>query len=314
MKALFLDSTGGVENLHLRKIQKPLVHKHEVLIEVKALSINPVDVKVREDDELLKMITSKEPPEILGWDIAGVVTDRGRDVDQFKIGDRVFGMINFPGEGKGYAEFVACSSGQIAKIPDDVSFEEAAATTLAALTALQTLNISQVKKNDKVLIHAGSGGVGHFAIQIAKYLGAKVIATSSSAHKDLILNLGADRHLDYKKCDFEKELADVDFILDTIGGETLEKSVRIAAPGGKIITLISPDIPVSVATEAEKNNVNLRFYMVRSNGNDMKTLSRLLKQKKVKPHIFKIFKFEEIADAHKQIETHHTVGKVIIKM
>jgi len=161
MKAIILEQAGGVENLITAEINQPSIKENEVLVEVKAIGINPVDYKVRANEEVLHMIYGPQRPAILGWDIAGVVVSLGSGVSNFQVGDRVFGMVNFVGAGQAYAEFVAAPVNHLAKIPAAVSFTDAAATTLAALTALQVLK-GKVKKDDRVLIHAGSGGVGHF--------------------------------------------------------------------------------------------------------------------------------------------------------
>jgi NADPH:quinone reductase-like Zn-dependent oxidoreductase len=179
MKAYILNEAGGVENLILSEVEQPSPKADEVLVEVKAISINPVDVKVRPVEEALNMIVGADRPVILGWDIAGTVTVVGEDVTLFKPGDCVFGMVNFPGHGKCYAEYVAAPEAHLARMPGNISFEGAAAITLAALTALQVLQ-PRIKRGNRVLIHAGSGGVGHFAIQIAKHLGAHVVTTSSA--------------------------------------------------------------------------------------------------------------------------------------
>ncbi|NLD51220.1 MAG: alcohol dehydrogenase catalytic domain-containing protein, partial [Clostridiaceae bacterium] len=165
MQAYLLHKAGGIDNLILSEIDKPTLKSNEVLIEVKAISINPVDVKIRELPDLLDQVYGTDRPLILGWDIAGVVTEVGQNVTDFETGDKVFGLVNFPGHGNAYAEYVAAPAEHLVKIPKDTSFAEAAAATLAALTALQVLE-PRIKAGDKVLIHAGSGGVGHFAVQI----------------------------------------------------------------------------------------------------------------------------------------------------
>ncbi|MBT8448210.1 MAG: NADP-dependent oxidoreductase, partial [Gammaproteobacteria bacterium] len=202
MKAYLLNEAGGVENLVLSNIEKPRIKVNEVLVETKAISINPVDVKVRKADEVLTLIMgTEERPVIPGWDISGTVVAVGEEVSEFEVGNRVFGMVNFPGQGKGYAEYVASPASHLAIMPEKATFEEAAATTLAALTALQVLK-PRVNEGDRILIHAGSGGVGHFAIQIAKALGAHVISTSSAKNRDFIMSLGADEHIDYREQKF----------------------------------------------------------------------------------------------------------------
>lgn len=313
MKAYVLNKTGGVENLVLSEIEKPAPTADEVLVEIKAISINPVDVKTRAAQELLAMIVGTEPPVILGWDIAGKVVEVGENVTQFAPGDSVFGMVNFPGEGKAYAEYVAAPGDQLAKIPVDTSFEDAAATTLAPLIALQVLQ-PRVKRGDRVLIHAGSGGVGHFAIQIAKHLGAYVVSTASAKNRDFIMALGADQHIDYEQHKFEEVVSDIDFVLDTMGADVLINSLKVVKNGGKVVSLPGPEFPQEVKPYAQKHNIDVSFVLVESNGADMNTLKGMLAEGVLKPHVSKVFPFEKLAAAHLQLETGRTVGKVVVKL
>lgn len=311
MKTIILEKAGGVENLKIAETEQPIIKDNEVLVKVKAIGVNPVDFKVRGNEEVLSMINGEQRPAIIGWDIAGIVTSTGKNVTQFNAGDNVFGMINFPGSGKAYAEYVAAPENQLAKIPADISFETAAATTLAALTALQVLK-TRVKTNDRVLIHAGSGGVGHFAIQIAKSLGAHVITTSSGKNKDFVLSLGADRHIDYRTEAFQDILSDIDFVFDMFNGETLLNSVKVVKDGGHIISLPTPNFSEEIKNLAKKRNVDVSFLMVQSNGDDMNTLAKLLKDGSLKPHISNTFSFENMAKAHLQLESGRTLGKVVV--
>ena len=314
MKAYMLDEAGGVENLVLSEIDKPDIKADEVLVETKAISINPVDVKVRVADELLTMILGTEDrPVILGWDISGTVAAVGEAVSGVEIGDRVFGMVNFPGQGKAYAGYVAAPAGHLAKMPEKLTFEEAAATTLAALTALQVLR-PRVKKGDRVLIHAGSGGVGHFAIQIAKGLGAYVIPTASAGNREFILSLGADEHIDYRAQKFDEVLSDIDFVLDGMGGAVLANSLKVVRDGGRIVSLPTHQFPEDLQSAADKRNVELEFILVQSSGEDMHTLKAMLEAGKLKPHVSKTFPFEKMADAHRQIESGRTIGKIVVTM
>jgi NADPH:quinone reductase-like Zn-dependent oxidoreductase len=312
MKAHLLNEAGGVENLVLGDMEQPNPKANEVLVEIKAISINPVDVKARAAGELLDMIVGNERPVILGWDIAGKVTAIGANVTQFEPGDSVFGMVNFPGHGKAYSEYVAAPESHLAKMPPNTSFEDAAATTLAALTALQVLQ-PWVKKGDRVLIHAGSGGVGHFAIQIAKHLGAYVVSTSSTNNREFVLSLGADEHIDYRQQKFEEVVSDIDFVLDGMGGEVLTNSLKVVKDGAEIISLPTSEFPEEVSAYAEQHNIDVSFLMVQSNGTDMNTLKGMLETGVLNPHVSKTFAFEEMADAHAQIESGRTVGKVIVK-
>ena len=313
MKAYILNEAGGVENLILSEVEQPSPKADEVLVEVKAISINPVDVKVRPVEEVLNMIVGADRPVILGWDIAGTVKVVGEDVTLFKPGDCVFGMVNFPGHGKCYAEYVAAPESHLARMPGNISFEGAAATTLAALTALQVLQ-PRIKRGNRVLVHAGSGGVGHFAIQIAKHLGAHVVTTSSAKNRDFVISLGADEHIDYRGQKFEEVASDIDFVLDGMGGEVLKNSLKVVKDGGGIVSLPTLEFPEEVKAYAEQHNIDVSFVMVQSNGSDMNTLKQLVEAGSLKPHVSKTFPFVELADAHKQIETGRTVGKAVVTM
>ncbi|MBT2160622.1 NADP-dependent oxidoreductase [Zobellia barbeyronii] len=313
MKAIILEEAGGPENLHLAEVEKPSIKNNEVLVAVKAISLNPADVKPKYVDKMLTMMYGEKRPVILGWDIAGTVTEVGDDVTNLKVGDKVFGMVNFPGVGNAYAEFVAAPEAHLAIMPANVSFEEAAATTLAALTALQILS-GRVNKGDKVLIQAGSGGVGHFSIQIAKNMGAYVITTSSAKNKDFVLSIGADEHIDYHAQKFEEVLTDIDFVLDTLGGKVLENSVKVLKQGGTLFTTLDKKLPEEANTIVADKNLSINNILVHSSAEDMNILKGLLENGSLKPNIYKTFAFENMADAHTEVEKGRTVGKVIVTL
>jgi NADPH:quinone reductase-like Zn-dependent oxidoreductase len=314
MKAYLLNQAGGVENLALSDIEKPRIKADEVLVETKAISINPVDVKVRAHEGAINMIVgTEERPVILGWDISGVVAEVGAAATGLAVGDKVFGMVNFTGQGKAYAEFVAAPAGQLAKMPEGCSFEDAAATTLAALTALQVLR-GRVKAGDRVLIHAGSGGVGHFAIPIAKKIGAHVITTSSANNRDFCLSRGADEHIDYREQKFTEVLSGIDFVLDGMGGQVLEDSIQVVKAGGKIVSLPTHVFDDDLQAQADAAGVALEFVMVHSSGEDMNTLKGMLEDGTLKPHVSVTFPFEKLPDAHRQIESGRTVGKAVVTL
>ncbi|MEP2240017.1 MAG: NADP-dependent oxidoreductase [Maribacter sp.] len=313
MKAVLLKQAGGPENLYVDNIDKPSIKENEVLVAVKAISLNPADVKPKYNDEMLGMMYGEERPIILGCDIAGTVTEVGTAVTNFKVGDNVFGMVNFPGVGNAYAEFVAAPETHLAVMPSNVSFTEAAATTLAALTALQILS-GKINKGNKVLIQAGSGGVGHFAIQIAKAMGAYVITTASAKNKDFVMSIGADEAIDYHTQNFEDILTDLDFVLDTQGGKVLENSVDVLRKGGTVITTVAPDLSDKKKALAEKENKTVSNILVHSSDQDMNTLKGMLENREIKPHIYKTFPFEKMADAHTEVEKGRTVGKVIVTL
>ncbi|UII24696.1 NADP-dependent oxidoreductase [Fulvivirga maritima] len=312
MKAIVLEKGGGVEELKHKEIDKPAIQENEVLIKVKALGINPVDVKTRSGKAFYSKLEGDDLM-ILGWDVAGVVEAVGSAVAKFKEGDAVFGMVNFPGHGKAYAEYVASPADHLALKPEKISFEEAAASTLAALTAYQDLvHQANVQAGQRVVVHAAAGGVGHFAVQIAKSLGAYVIGTSSAGNKDFVLELGADEHIDYKAKNFEEVAKDIDLVIEIVGGENIKRSVNTVKPGGKLVSNLG--FNDEAAALAEKRGVDGKNYLVQSSGEDMDQLADLLATGKVKAHVFKTFAFDELAEAHLQVETGHTRGKVVVTL
>lgn len=315
MKAIVLENFGGVKNLVYKNIEIPTIKEDEVLVKIKAIGINPVDIKVRNRQAPLAEDLKIYTPLILGWDISGEVIKIGNKVTDFKIGDEVFGMINFVGHGKAYAEYVAAPANQLALKPKNITHIEAAASCLAALTAWQAFHhYGKLRPKDKVLIHASAGGVGHFAIQIAKYIGAYIIASSSANNRDFTLQLGADEHIDYKTTSFEKLLHDIDFVLEAIGGENFQKSVSVLKPFGSIVTLPSGHTKEDELKAKEKNLHAYYFMSVFSNKNDIESIAHLLERNILKPHISKVFDFNEIHKAHLEIETGRTVGKIVVQI
>jgi len=311
MKAIVLKEAGNVDNLAYVELAKPTINDGEVLIKVIAISINPVDVKSRAGKGVYGRIKT-ENPLILGWDISGIVEETKSSA--FKVGDEVFGMVNFPGHGKAYAEFVAAPANQLALKPKNISFEDAAASTLVALTAYQALvHHANVQQGQNVLVHAASGGVGHIAVQIAKYLGAKVTGTSSPKNKDFVLSLGADSHIDYHVFDWKSAGRTFDFVLDTIGGDNIDHSLEVTKEGGSIIS-IPTGLNEDVTSKAESKGVKGYFILVQSSGDDMKQIASLLESGAVKPHVSRSFPFEQMRAAHLEQETGRTVGKIAITL
>lgn len=313
MKVIILKQPGGVENLIEVNKDVPTINDGEVLVQVKAISINPVDVKSRKGGGIYGRL-KEESQLILGWDISGIVAETSPSVTKFKKGDEVFGMINFPGHGKAYAEFVAVKASDLALKPANISHREAAAATLAALTAYQALvKHVTIKKGDRVLIHSAAGGVGHYAVQIAKYLGAYVVGTASAANRDFVLSIGADEHIDYQTRRFEKETRDIDFVLDTIGGDNIDRSLEIIKNGGAIISIPS-GLNAEVVEKAKARGITGTFMLVSSNGEDMQKLAELLQKGIIKSHVSAEFPFHEMGKAHLQVETGKTRGKVVVSV
>ncbi|ROH92651.1 NADP-dependent oxidoreductase [Chryseobacterium cucumeris] len=315
MKAVIVNEAGGVENLQFTEIDKPVIGNDEVLVKVVSVSINPVDVKSRAYEGVLNWIFEEKRPVILGWDISGEVVETGKSVTDFKSGDEVFGMVNFFGKGNAYAEYVAAPAAHLALKPQNITHQQAAAASMAASTAYQALvDVAGIKKGSKVLVHAASGGVGHFAVQMAKHFGAYVIGISSGKNKEFVLSLGADEHIDYTTENFYEKVQDADIIIDTLQGKALSDSVDIVKENGIIITLPTPEIPEDIALRARQKKVNIEFMMVQSKKETAEAISGLLKQEALKPFVYKTFPFEDIALAHLEVETSRVAGKVIVNL
>ncbi|QCR21348.1 NADP-dependent oxidoreductase [Pontibacter sp. SGAir0037] len=306
MKAIVLKDT----KLQLEEINAPSIAANQVLVKVKAISINPVDVKTGQGKAFYNQIKD-ESPVIVGWDISGEVAEVGPDVTRFKVGDAVFGMVNFPGHGKAYAEYVAAPEDHLALKPAAISHEEAAAATLAALTAWQVLvTKAKLQAGQKVLIHAAAGGVGHYAVQIAKHLGAFVIGTSSASKKDFIMSLGADQHIDYTSQQFEEVVQDADVVLDSLGPGNVARSIETLKKGGIVISILgfSPENE----QKAKDKGVEGFGYLVASNGDDMRSLAKLLETGEMKSVVSHTFRFEQMQEAHDQVNSGKTQGKVVV--
>jgi NADPH:quinone reductase-like Zn-dependent oxidoreductase len=315
MKAVILNEAGSVENLQFTEIDKPVIGNDEVLVKVVSISINPVDVKSRAYEGVLNWIFEEKRPVILGWDISGEVVETGKNVTDFKKGDEVFGMVNFFGKGNAYAEYVAAPAAHLALKPQNINHQQAAAASMAASTAYQALvDVAKIKKGNKVLVHAASGGVGHFAVQMAKYFGAYVIAVSSGKNKEFVLSLGADEHIDYTMENFHEKVRDADIVIDTLQGKTLSDSVDVVKENGIIVTLPSPEIPEDIADKARERNVNIEFMMVESKKETTEAIAGLLKEGVLKPFVYKTFPFEDLAMAHLEVETNRVAGKVIVNL
>lgn len=311
MKAIILEGFGGVENLVVTELPVPVINEYEVLVQVKAIAINPVDIKTRKGKglaESLKKFNSIIP----GWDIAGTVTATGDNVTSFRAGDDVFGMVNFPGHGKAYAEYVAAPEAHLALKPAEITFEEAAGACLAALTAWQILKEKvRIKPGDKVLIHGAAGGVGHFAVQIAKYLGADVTGTASAENRDFVLSLGASTHIDYEDVPFETVASEMDFVLDTVGGTYIDRSLKVMRKGGTLVSINSGTTEGLEDKAAEAGMTGSKF-MVQSDGHNMREIAGLLGTGSIRSHVSAIYAFDQVQSAHQQVETGKTRGKVVL--
>jgi NADPH:quinone reductase-like Zn-dependent oxidoreductase len=311
MKVIILKEPGSVDHLQLTELPVPVIKAGEVLIKVKAISINPIDVKTRSGKGQWARLKN-ENPLILGWDISGIVT--ASDSPLFKVDDEVFGMINVPGHGRAYAEYVAAPAEHLALKPANISHEEAAAGALAALTAWQAMTYyTPILPGQKVLVHAAAGGVGHYAVQLAKYWGAWVVGTSSAANKNMVLSLGADEHIDYTTNQLEEHAKDIDFVVDTLGGDNIDRSLLIMKKGGTIVSLPT-GLKEAVTEKAAALGMQGYPVAVKSSGEDMKQLAGLLQSGLIKSIVSKTFAFDDMAAAHLQIESGRTVGKIIVQV
>jgi NADPH:quinone reductase-like Zn-dependent oxidoreductase len=311
MKAIILNDFGGVENLQYADIPMPEIGTDDVLVQSKSISINPIDVKTRSGKGASGHFNDQMPA-ILGWDISGVIVAVGSDVSTFRPGDEVFGMLNFPKPGKTYAEYVVANPSELALKPANITHDEAAAATLAALTAWQALTqYGKVKAGDRVLIHAAAGGVGHFAVQMARHLGAFVVATASAANEALVRALGANEFINYRATPFETVTSDIDFVLDTMGGTYIDRSLAVMKTGATIVSIPS-GLNEKVGVKSEALGMHGYATRVKPSGEDMQVIAGLLEKGILKSHVSKTLPFYDMAEAHLQIESGHTVGKITL--
>ncbi len=322
MKAIVLKEFGRSENLQMAEVPTPEITENEVLIQTKAFSINPLDAHTRAIPDWWKLVSGSqvtEPYVILGWDVAGVVAKTGKNVTNFKEGDAVYGLINFLGAGNTYAEYVSAPENDLALKPENISFEEAAAATMAAQTAWVSLvHYGKIKKGDKVVITGASGGVGHYAVQIAKSFGAYVVAVSSEENRDWVLSLGADEYVDYATKNFEELIKDADLVHDAVWREDeshLSRSLHALKTGGTLLSLMVFPSPEFIEAAKEEKNITV----VRANlsdspdkQGDIEAINSLLSSGQIKSRVSQVFSMDEISKAHHQIEPHSTVGKIVI--
>ncbi|MEN2467785.1 NADP-dependent oxidoreductase [Ornithinibacillus sp. JPR2-1] len=310
MKAIIINQYGSINELKEQEIPTPEIENNQVLVELYATSINPIDWKMRYG--YLKEMLPFSFPIILGWDAAGVVKEVGKDVTRFKVGDRVFARPATTNKGT-YAEYTAVDEDLLALIPDNITFEEAAAVPLAGETAWQCLvDFSNIKAGDKVLIHAGAGGVGSYAIQFAKHFGAYVASTASEKNKELLNELGVDQFINYKEQDFSDVLSDYDIVLDTMGGEIMDKSFDVLKEGGKLVSIAG----TPSEERAKEKGIKAGSYWLNPSGKQLSEIADLMERGIVKSIIGHVMPFTEagLKEAHQLSETHHAKGKIVIKI
>jgi alcohol dehydrogenase len=332
VKAFIVDRYSKKDPMRLGEMSEPELRDDDVLIEVHAAGMNQLDSRIKSGE--FKLILPHHMPLVLGHDVAGIVTRVGSRVRQFTVGDEVYSRPPDHRIGT-LAEFIAVNESDVAPRPRNVTMEEAASIPLVGLTAWQALvERAQLKKGQKVFIQAGSGGVGTFAIQLAKHIGATVATTTSSANIDLVKSLGADIVIDYKKDDFAKVLQNYDLVLHSQDAAALEKSLRVLKPGGTLISISGPPDPAfaraigapwfvrlivrllssGVRKRATRRDLNYSFLFMRANGHQLREITQLVNAGAIRPVVDRVFPFESSNEALGYVETGRAKGKVVVKI
>lgn len=332
MKAFIVDRYGSKDGLRAGDMPDPELREDDVLVQIHAAGVNPVDSGIR--DGAYKLILPYRLPFILGNDLAGVVVRVGSRVRRFKPGDEVYARPDKDRIGA-FAEFISMNEHDVAIKPKELTMEAAASIPLVGLTAWQALiERANLKKGQKVFIQAGSGGVGTIAIQLAKHVGAIVATTTSTANSDLVKRLGADIVIDYKKDDFETILHEYDVVLNSQGGETLEKSLRVLKPGGTLISISGPPdgdfakeigspwivgllmrlLSYRIRNKAQRQHVRYAFLFMRASGEQLREIGKLIDSGIIRPVVDRVFPFEATNEALAYVETGRAKGKVVVKV
>jgi len=332
MKAFIVDRYGGPDRVRSSEVPVPEIRDDDVLVEIHAAGVNPLDSKIRDGE--FKLILPYRLPLILGNEFSGVVVRVGSRVRRFKLGDEVYARPDANRIGT-FAQFIAVSEEDLAIKPKNLTMEEAASIPLVGLTAWQAVvERAKLKKGQKVLIHAGSGGVGTFAIQLAKHVGATVATTTSTANIDFVKRLGADVVIDYKKDSFEEARRDCDVVLNSLDAETLKKSLHVLKPGGKLISISGPPDPefarqlglnrilqfvmrllsFRIRRQAKRHQVDYSFLFMRASGDQLREIGSLIEAGGIRPVLDRVFPFESTKEAMAYVETGRAKGKVVVKV
>lgn len=330
MKAWFIRSYGGPEVLEFGDVPEPVTGNRDVLVDIRAASVNPIDVRVRQGE--LRRLVRYRFPLVMGTDLAGIVIGVGRDVRRFAIGDEVYARPNRHRIGT-FAERISVHEDEVALKPKSLTFEESASLPLVALTSLQALvDIARVRPGHKVLIHAGAGGVGTFAIQLARHLGAHVTTTASQPKHELVRSLGAHQAIDYRDQDFALALDGCDMVFDTVGGDTLARSFKVLREGGIAVSVVGPpdlemarDWPMPwhlrlaiwaiswrVRRLAAKHRCRYRFMLMRPSGIQLAEVAALADGGVIRPVIGEVYPFDRVAEAIAHSEAGRATGKIVV--
>jgi len=331
LQAFIIDRYSKKNPMRLGEMPQPALRDDDVLIEVHAAGVNPLDSKIKSGE--FKILLPYRMPLVVGHDVAGVVTRVGSRVRQFKVGDEVYSRPADHRAGT-FAQFIAVNENDVALKPKGLTMEEAASIPLVSLTAWQAFARANLKKGQKVFIQAGSGGVGTFAIQLAKYIGATVATTTSSANVDWVKRLGADIAIDYRKDDFAEVLQNYDVVLHSQDAAALEKSLRVLKPGGILVSISGPPDPAfaeeigaswfvrllarvlssGVRRKATRRDLKFSFLFMRANGRELREITRLIDAGFIRPVVDRVFPFESTNEALAYVEAGRAKGKVVVKI
>lgn len=326
MKALQITKYGELkDSLQFAELDKPSLGETDLLVAIKAAALNPIDYKLAQGH--LKEILDLELPAGVGYDFSGEVVEKGSAVKNFEIGDEVYGRV--PQEYMGtVAEFVSVDSRVIAHKPENVTFEKASSLPLAGLTAIQALEKADIKENDRVLIHAGSGGVGSFAVQYAKAKGAIVYTTTSSTNVDWVKALGADRVIDYKNEDYKEVANNLDIVFDTLGEDYTFEAFGIIKDGGKVTSIVGPpdeetaqqmgmkdyQLPEKLSKLKQEKSAEYKFTWMQPNAEQLKEIKEMVEDRSIRPIIDLVYSFEDAVKAFEYLATGRAQGKVIVSL
>lgn len=303
MKAVQVRQWGGFDAANIEETERPHPGHGEVLVRIKATSINPVDWKIREG-YLAEYVSL---PYALGSDVAGDIEALGEGVNDLQVGTPIYGMQGL--RGGAYAEYAVMSTSNLARKPATLTYAQAAAIPHAALTAWQSLfDAADLRKGQRVLIHAAAGGVGHFAVQFAKWKGAYVIGTASAQNESFVRELGADEFVNYQTTPFETVIKDVDVVLDTVGFDTSERSIKVLRPGGILVCLVTPP----PAEAAALHQVQVKYIGAQPNTEDLTEIAQLIDEGQVKPHVSHVMKLDQTREALQINQLGHTRGKIVL--
>lgn len=311
MKAVVINQYGEPDELTYTEVPRPKVTDDTILVRVHAAGINPVDWKTRRGRGMAKRYGDNPFPLIIGWDISGVVEAVGANIRDFQVSDEVYGMVGFPDVGGAYAEYVLTTPQYISHKPKNLSHTEASVIPLAALTAWQAMfDTANLQPEQKILIHAAAGGVGHIAVQLARWKGAYVYGTASARNTDFLQSIGVNEHIDYQTANFEEVLSDVDVVFDLIGGVVAQKSAQTLTQGGFLVSIQK----TGTDFETLPDHIQWQWILVEPNPHTLKQITEIVEAGQLKPAISHTFSLKELPDAHRQSESGRTRGKIAIQI